>query len=479
MERSTFGRRALRRVCTAAAPGQRSNWCENVPLAHRAFAAPESVPELQDMTRDASRLRVLGSGHSFSSLCRSEDTLVSLAFMRNILEIEVRSETDCIVHVEGGATLGDVVRHLAPRGFALRNIPSLPHVTVAGALATATHGSGLQSGAEGGLPSMCQAIEFVAADGELVAYERGRDAEFAAAVVHLGALGPVSRVALACVPAFEVVQHVYGGVDLDEMLPRFEELARSVDSLTVGANLGAGGGRGAGMLWMRYFDRADGRGTPPPPAPPPTLLGGALRHEPVPFYESQLGVPATRTGPWHDVPSFFMDGMRDVNMPRVACQSEYFVPLGRAAEALHAAREVARRWPGWPASEAWADMNREVPVFHCELRAIPRDQLSGMSPFAARDSCSIHFTWGGWEHAPRIRHMVAELEAAIKPFGALPHLGKLNFFSSAELRAAYPAGAVDEFTALARSHDPNGKFFNALLRAQLLGEGEAHEEYAF
>jgi xylitol oxidase len=75
--------------------------------------------------------------------------------------------------------------------------------------------------------------------------------------------------------------------------------------------------------------------------------------------------------------------------------------------------------------------------------------------------------------------MVAELEAAIKPFGALPHLGKLNFFSSAELRAAYPAGAVDEFTALARSHDPNGKFFNALLRAQLLGEGEAHEEYAF
>ena len=86
----------------------------------------------------ASRVRVLGSGHSFSSVCRSEDTLVSMAFMRNVLKVEVTSETEMSVHVEGGATLGDVIKYLAPRGMALHNIPSLPHVTVAGAVATIT-----------------------------------------------------------------------------------------------------------------------------------------------------------------------------------------------------------------------------------------------------------------------------------------------------------------------------------------------------
>lgn len=320
-------RAATRRLSTAT--GQAANWCENVAFRHRRFASPESLPELQDLVAEAAHVRVLGSGHSFSSLCRSEDTLVSLAFMRNILDVEATGEAEMRVRVEGGATIGDVVKHLAPRGFALRNVPSLPHVTVAGALATSTHGSGLQPGAEGGLPSTCRAIEFVKADGSLVEYERGRDVEFEASVVHLGALGVVSRVSLEVVPAFEVEQRVYDGVDLDQVILRFEELARSVDSLTVGINFGVGGGQGAGMLWMRYFDavapegpggRTTYRGTCPPPgsmARAPLGVGGRLRHEPVPFYESRVGVPATRSGPWHDVPSFFMDDMAEINMPMV------------------------------------------------------------------------------------------------------------------------------------------------------------------
>ncbi|KAL3933754.1 MAG: hypothetical protein SGPRY_000149 [Prymnesium sp.] len=304
----------LRRRQTA--PGAASNWAENVAFSHTAFRCPETVNELQDVVAAADKLRVLGSGHSFSSLCRTDDTMVSLAFMRNVLGVEV-GETDM-------ATLGDVIKYLAPRGFALKNIPSLPHITIAGALATATHGSGLQPGAEAGLPSMCNAIEFVTHDGNLVAYERGQPGtspSFSSAVVHLGALGVVSRVSLDVVPSFTVDQRVYTDVNLDILFANFEDVARSVDSLTVGINFGVQ----KGMLWMRYFEREDGLGTPPP-QPSEALCeqlltsGAKLRMEPVPFYESQRGVKATRRGPWHDVPSFFMDDGVEVNMPRVALQ---------------------------------------------------------------------------------------------------------------------------------------------------------------
>ena len=242
-----------------SAPGAAHNWCENIKFSLKHWATPETLQELQAAVVAAASVRVLGSGHSFSAVCDSEDTLVSLAFMRDVLGVTVVDEDAMFVSVEGGAPLGDVVRHLAPRGFALKNIPSLPHVTVAGALATATHGTGLRPGLEGGMPSACREIEFVTADGSLARYARG-DAAFGASVVHLGALGVVSRVALDVVPSYGVGQRVYEEVDLDLFLPRFEEVARGVDSLTVGINFG----QQAALLWMRYFDRPDGRGTPPP-----------------------------------------------------------------------------------------------------------------------------------------------------------------------------------------------------------------------
>jgi xylitol oxidase len=449
-----------------SAPGAAHNWCENIKFSHKHWATPETLQELQAAVVAAASVRVLGSGHSFSAVCDSEDTLVSLAFMRDVLGVTVVDEDAMFVSVEGGATLGDVVRHLAPRGFALKNIPSLPHVTVAGALATATHGTGLRPGLEGGMPSACREIEFVTADGSLARYARG-DAAFGASVVHLGALGVVSRVALDVVPSYEVEQRVYEEVDLDLFLPRFEEVARAVDSLTVGINFG----QQAALLWMRYFDRPDGRGTPPPP-PADALLGGRLRAAAIPFYESAGEVRGTRRGAWHDVPSFFMEGMRETNMPNVAMQSEYFVPLGRASEALHAVRRVASAWPGWPASEARAELHAGVPVFHCEVRAIAADGLAGACPFGDRDSVSIHFTWGGWEHRERILQMVAELEAALRPFGPRPHFGKLNTLRADEIGAAYGGARLDAFRERCAAHDPRGKFRNPLLRSQIWGEGE-------
>ena len=450
-------RRCVRRL--AGAPGASLNWCENVAFTHNRWAAPSDLAELRQVVSSASRLRVLGSGHSFSALCCSEETMVSLAFMNNILEVEIRDENDMRVHIEGGATIGDVVKYLAPRGFALKNIPSLPHITVAGGLATATHGSGMKAGMEAGLPSMCCELEFILHDGETRRYRRGEDEEFPAAVVSLGALGPVSRIALDVVPSYTVDQRVYESVPLDPLFDHLHELAYAVDSLTLGINFGTD----TALVWNRYFEG----GTAAPPLET-ELLGGKLRRKPVPFYESQVGVPSTCVGPWHDVPSFFMDEGREVNMPKVDLQSEYFVPLEEAVEALEAVRRVASRWPSWPSSESWEVLNSgEISVFHCEVRVIPRDNLSGLSPFADQDSLSIHFTWGDWSHEAAIKIMITELEQVLRPFRVRPHFGKLNFLSVEDLRAAYPAGNMDAFLALCHEHDPHGKFQNALFERQV------------
>lgn len=140
-------------------------------------------------------------------------------------------------------------------------------------------------------------------------------------------------------------------------------------------------------------------------------------------------------------------------------------------------REIASKWEGWPVSEAWEDLNEHVRVLHCEVRVIPADALSGLSPYSDRDTCSIHFTWGGWEHRDPILQMVQDIEAALRPFNARPHFGKLNLFSANDLRAVYLNQHVDSFFALCDKHDPRGKFMNSLLLSQLRGESDVKEQY--
>ena len=222
---------------------------------------------------------------------------------------------------------------------------------------------------------------------------------------------------------------------------------------------------------MRYYGQSDA------PEPPLELLGGKLRFQPVPFYESGEGVTTTAITPWHDAPSFFMDDLREVGMPHVAVQSEYFVPLDAAADALAAVRAVASRWPGWPLGEA--DLGPFVPVFHCEVRAIKADGLGGVAPFQDRDTLSIHFTWGAWDrHGPAILGMVGAVEAALLPFEPRPHMGKLNVMPHRAVAANFPPGAVAAFRDLAETHDPRGKFRNALVRKQVWGDaGDLDGEY--
>ena len=176
---------------TSAYEQLRANWAECVRFGGGELVAPQCAEELAAAVRGAQRCRVVGSGHSFSAIVDAPDdarrrgdssggdgdgggggdgggnTLISLAHLSHVHGIDADKMT---VTVDCGATLGSLCRYLAQRGAALSNLPSFPQLTVGGALATATHGSGRQ---HRNLASHVAALELVVADGTVRRFERG------------------------------------------------------------------------------------------------------------------------------------------------------------------------------------------------------------------------------------------------------------------------------------------------------------------
>lgn len=199
---------------TTAADVPRRNWAGNVRYAARAFHRPTSVDELRRLVAGSNRIRAVGSGHSFNRFGDTDGDLVTLAGLPPVVDLDRERGQ---VTVSGAMRYGDLARHLHTQGYALANLASLPHISVAGAVATATHGSGQT---HGNLASAVAGLELVTADGDLLRVDRGADT-FAGMVVGLGALGLVTRVTLDVVPTFELRQYVRLDLDreaLDEAL---------------------------------------------------------------------------------------------------------------------------------------------------------------------------------------------------------------------------------------------------------------------
>jgi xylitol oxidase len=190
----------------------RSNWSENVDFKHASLKLPSDASELAEIITGVppgGRVRVVGSAHSFNEICDAGEgeTLICLANMGVIHDIDVENMT---VTVQGGVTYGNLCRFLAKRGCALSMLASLPHITVAGAISTGTHGSGL---GHCNLASQVSALEIVQADGARVRLARA-DADpsaFKAAAVSLGCLGAISEITLDVVPEYEVSAEKRGG----------------------------------------------------------------------------------------------------------------------------------------------------------------------------------------------------------------------------------------------------------------------------
>jgi alditol oxidase len=410
-----------------------TNWAGNVTFGAERLRRPSSLPQLRQLVARGTRVRALGSGHSFNRLADTPGDLVSVAGLPRLIEVDAAGAS---VTVSAGLRYGEVAAALHEAGRALRNLASLPHISVAGACATATHGSG---DGNGNLATSVSAVQMVAADGEVVTASRAADpAGFPGIVVGLGALGIVTRLTLDTVPAFYIRQYVYEDLPYEQVSGHFEEIMASAYSVSLFTDWRAPRIRQA---WLKR--RADATDSW---APRPRWMGGRLadgpRH-PVPgmppeHCTEQLGVP----GPWHERLPHFRPEFTPSNGDEL--QSEFLMPRASAIDALDALRPIAGR------------LARVVQI--TEIRTVAADQL-WLSPSYRRDTVAFHFTWiKDW---PAVEPVLAQVEARLAPLHARPHWGKLFTAGPQAVRGLYPR--LDDFRALAGRCDPSGKFRNDLL----------------
>jgi alditol oxidase len=410
--------------------GRPANWARNVVFGTGQVERPSSVAELQDVVRRSGRVRALGSGHSFNRIADTTGVLVSTANLPPEAELD---KERAVVRVAAGVRYGDLATALQAAGYALHNLGSLPHISVAGACATATHGSG---DTNQNLAAAVTALEMVTAGGEVVRLDRA-DEEFAGAVVGLGSLGIVTALELQIVPAFEVRQYVYEDVAFGTVVDRFEEIFASAYSVSVFTDWQ--GGRGNTVWQKQRTGNSAGPG-----GGEAGWLGGHLAsgpRNPVPGMPvanatEQLGVP----GPWHErLPHFRLAFTPSAGEE---LQSEHLIPRAAARPALEAVARLG---------------DRIGPMLQIsEIRTMAADDL-WLSMAYRQDTVGLHFTWVKDEGA--VAPVVGAMEAALAPFGARPHWGKVFSTPPETLRGLYPRW--DDFGALLGRYDPAGKFRNA------------------
>ncbi|GHH56298.1 FAD-binding protein [Lentzea cavernae] len=388
-----------------------TNWAGNVTFTAAQAVTPASADDLRAIVRGSAAVHVLGTGHSFSPIADTTGTQVSLSAMPEVFEVSGHT-----VRVSAGMTLAELSVRLEAAGLALHTLPSLPHITVAGAVTTATHGSGKRS-----LAGVVRSVEVMRGDGSVV------ELSSPGAVVSLGGLGVITTLTLDVVPSFQVAQTVYEDVAWTTLLVKLEQIFDGAYSVSAFVDW-----QGGATLWTKHRVGDEEFAFPGRPATEPAH---PVPGQPASRCTVQGGVP----GPWHErLPHFRAEFTPSVGEE---LQTEYFVPRTRAVTALRALAEM---------STVISPL-----VQTCEIRTI-NGEPQWLSPAYDRDSLAIHFTWV--PDTPAVLRLLPRLEEAIAP---RPHWGKLFTVPPALLAARYPQW--EAFRALLREHDPKGVFRNDFL----------------
>ncbi|WP_116126801.1 D-arabinono-1,4-lactone oxidase [Lewinella sp. IMCC34183] len=414
----------------------RTNWAGNYVYRADTLGTPATVADLQALLRDGGRKKALGSRHCFNDIADSPDVQISTRGLDQVIELD---EVESLLTVGAGARYGDFSVMLHERGFAVHNLASLPHITVAGACATGTHGSGVTNG---NLATSVLSLELVKPDGTLVRLDRDHP-NFPAVAVGLGAFGIITSLTLELQPTFDVRQDIYLDLPNARLDADFDAIMSSGYSVSLFTDYR---GDTISEVWVkrRTDEEADDL--------PAEWYGARAATEemhPIAGLDpvnttAQLGVP----GPWYDrLPHFRMGFTPSAGKE---LQSEFFVARTDAVAALRALRGL---------SERIAPL-----LLVSEVRTIKADEF-WMSPAYQRDSVALHFTWKQDEEA--VRALLPAIESALAPFDVRPHWGKVFTVEADTLRQRYPK--FDDFVALARRYDPAGAFRNDYLDRTVYG----------
>ena len=421
-------------------PGEKlKNWAGNLEYSTDRLYTPASMEELVALVKKYHKVKVLGTRHCFNTIADSKDNFISLKQLNKVVSIDAAAHT---VTIEAGMNYGQLCPYLEEKGFALHNLASLPHISVAGACTTATHGSGVKNG---NLSTAVRAIEFVTAAGQTQTLQHDKDGEkFNAAVVGLGGIGVITKVTLAIQPSFSMRQYVYEQLPMVQLKDHFEEIVAAgysvslftdwqsdkINEVWIKSKIAKGSNNNFGK---DFFGAKAAVKNMHPIA--------ALSAE---NCTEQMGVP----GPWYERLPHFKMGFTPSS--GVELQSEYFVPRKHAVEAIQA---VAR-------------LGKQVGphLFISEIRTIDADHY-WMSPCYQQASVTIHFTWK--QDWPAVQKLLPVIERELAPFHAKPHWGKLFTMSPAHLASLYEK--LPAFRQMLKQYDPTGKFRNDFLDKYIYG----------
>ncbi|WP_066514939.1 FAD-binding protein [Curtobacterium ammoniigenes] len=411
-----------------------TNWAGNIHYAASAVIAPTSVDELQRAVTSNDKVTALGSRHSFNRVADTDGVQVTLGAMPAFVEID---ESKRVARVAAGLTHAQAAAELDAKGWALANMASLPHISVAGAVSTGTHGSGVRN------PSLAQSVvgvEIVRASGDIEAVGAD-DPSLDAHRVGIGALGVITALHLAIEPRFEVAQTVHTGLGWDVVEERFEEIMSAGYSVSMFTGFGDDGIR---QIWTkRRTDRDD-------PTVDLAALGAVAGVEaihPVPGSDvAGVTEQQGRPGPWHERLPHFRSAFTPSAGAEIQC--EYLLPAADAVDAIANLRAIG------------AEL---APVLYVsEIRRIAAD-TAWLAPSSERDSVAMHFTFHRDDAA--VAAVLPLIDDALAPFDARPHWGKVSSMTPERMHAVFPR--LEAFAALADEKDRGGRFRNAFLRAVL------------
>jgi len=411
------------------------NWAGNLEYSTGNVHYPKTVAEVQDVVKKCKKIRPLGSRHSFNNIADSTENQLSLQEMNKVVSLNKENNT---VTIEGGMRYGELAPYLHQNGYALHNLASLPHITVAGAVATGTHGSGVKSG---NLSTAVSAIELVNAAGDIVSLSKQKDGEqFNGTVVAFGALGVVTKLTLDLQPTFNMKQLVYRNLPMSELKNNFDAIEAtgySVSLFTDWKN------KNVNEVWIKSRAAADD-------ATAATDLFGAklatqnmhpIETESAENCTEQMGVP----GPWYERMPHFKMGFKPSAGKEL--QSEFFVPIEHAYDAMMAMEKL----------------NQKITphLFISEIRTIAADNL-WMSPCYKQTCVALHTTW---KQEDEVMNLIPLIEEQLAPFNYRPHWAKLFTIAPKVLQSRYEK--LNDFKELVHQYDPQGKFRNDYLDRNL------------
>ena len=411
------------------------NWSGNLVYGTQNVYAPRTVDEVQQIVKSNVKIQAQGTRHCFNTIADNHQALLSTANLNQVIELDTQLQT---VTVEAGIKYGELAPWLHQRGFALHNLASLPHISVGGSVATATHGSGVQNA---NLAAAVSALEIVVADGSIVHLSKADNVDLLnATVVGLGAFGVVTKITLDLVPSYAVCQHVYLNMPLTVLNDHFFDIVSAGYSVSLFTNWA---NEFIQEVWVKSITNAD--------TPPQTDFYGAApateNMHPIPgigaeHCTEQMGM----AGAWHDRLPHFKMGFTPSSGEEL--QTEYFIPIEQAVEAIMAVSRLGAQISPY--------------LLTSEVRTIAKDEL-WMSPAYRQDVAAIHFTWK--QDWGAVQKLLPVIERELEPYQPRPHWGKLFTMPPHLLRSRYVK--LDDFKQLAAEYDPSGKFINSFLHDNL------------